>query len=235
MDSPNFIFAYARTRIQFSNSSVIFTLPWRGRVGSHRAKQDARRGGVTVFQLEHFWSGETVTPPAALPDDASRRRGRVDPPPPGEGKQDSAIPRRDAPEFCSFVLPSIERAQGMPGAQCARSLACKIKKHTSVVTTVTSDSPDIPRTMVYGLFRALPGDQVFLTPSPAEKNSADLTPTRRRQDHTPSPSAFAPFVKGASTSTASRSASVTIASRPFWKERDGGSIIRKSELCQAIF
>ena len=26
------------------------TLPWRGRVGSHRAKQDARRGGVTVHQ-----------------------------------------------------------------------------------------------------------------------------------------------------------------------------------------
>ena len=30
----------------------------------------------------------------------------------------------------------------MPGAQCTRSLACKIKKHTSVVTTVT---PEITR------------------------------------------------------------------------------------------
>jgi hypothetical protein len=36
----------------------------------------------------------------------------------------------------------------MPGAQCARSLACKIKKHTSVVTTVTPDSPGIPYAMV---------------------------------------------------------------------------------------
>src|ERR1700682_6017800 len=36
----------------------------------------------------------------------------------------------------------------MPGAQCTRSLACKIKKHTSVVTTVTPDSPGIPRAMV---------------------------------------------------------------------------------------
>ena len=36
----------------------------------------------------------------------------------------------------------------MPGARCARSLACKIKKHTSIVTTVTPDSPGIPYAMV---------------------------------------------------------------------------------------
>src|SRR5947208_13681184 len=41
-----------------------------------------------------------------------------------------------------------QRAQGMPGARCARSLACKIKKHTSIVTTVTPDTPGIPRAMV---------------------------------------------------------------------------------------
>jgi len=45
---------------------------------------------------------------------------------------------------------------------------------------------------------------------------ADLTPASRRQDHTTSPSASTPFVKGASTSTASRPAFVTIASRPLW-------------------
>jgi hypothetical protein len=36
----------------------------------------------------------------------------------------------------------------MPGAQCARSLACKIKKHTSIVTTVTPKTSGIPRAMV---------------------------------------------------------------------------------------
>ena len=36
----------------------------------------------------------------------------------------------------------------MPGARCTRSLACKIKKHTSIVTTVTPGSPGIPRAMV---------------------------------------------------------------------------------------
>jgi hypothetical protein len=39
-------------------------------------------------------------------------------------------------------------------------------------------------------------------------------PASRHQDHTTSPSVSAPFVKGASASTASRPASVTIASAP---------------------
>ncbi len=46
----------------------------------------------------------------------------------------------------------------MPGAQRTRSLACKNKKAHKLVTTVTSESPDIPRAMVYGLYRALPGE-----------------------------------------------------------------------------
>ena len=33
----------------------------------------------------------------------------------------------------------------MPGARRARSLACKIKKHTSKSTAVTPVSPGIPR------------------------------------------------------------------------------------------
>jgi hypothetical protein len=43
----------------------------------------------------------------------------------------------------------------MPGAQCARSLACEIKKHTSVVATVTPESPGIPRAMVLTVSFAL--------------------------------------------------------------------------------
>src|SRR5204862_5687601 len=61
----------------------------------------------------------------------------------------STFPRRDAPEFCCWLCHlKHQRAQGMPGARCARSLACKIKKHTSIVTTVTPDTPGIPRAMV---------------------------------------------------------------------------------------
>jgi hypothetical protein len=60
-----------------------------------------------------------------------------------------AISPRDPREFCLGVpSPGDQRAQGMPGAKCARSLACEMKKHTSIVTTVTPETPGIPRAMV---------------------------------------------------------------------------------------
>ena len=36
----------------------------------------------------------------------------------------------------------------MPGAWRAAALCAKIKKHTSIVTTVTPETPGIPRAMV---------------------------------------------------------------------------------------
>ena len=51
----------------------------------------------------------------------------------------------------------------MPGARCARSLACENKKHTSVVTTVTPETPGIPRAMVYGLYVLSPVIGLFDT------------------------------------------------------------------------
>ena len=86
----------------------------------------------------------------------------------------------------------------MPGARRARSLVCEIKKHTSIVTTVTPDSPGIPRAMVYGLYRALPGDRAFLPPSSLKSLlPRNLTPASGRQDHTISPSASRAFVVSA--------------------------------------
>jgi hypothetical protein len=115
--------------------------------------------------------------------DASHRPGMT------ESGYDPALSRREAPEFCTNHLPRKQRAQGMPGARRARSLACKIKKHTSIITTVTPDSPGIPCAMGYDLFRALPGDRAFLPPSLTRKIPANLTPASGRQDHTTSPSA----------------------------------------------
>src|ERR1700737_2832988 len=81
------------------------------------------------------------------------------------------------------------------GAPCTRSLACKVKEHTSVVTTGSDGFNRLsPRNGFSDLFRALPGDRAFLSPSSADMFSADLTPASRRQDHTTSPSASAPFV-----------------------------------------
>jgi hypothetical protein len=34
------------------------------------------------------------------------------------------------PSFCKTVSPIKQRAQGMPGARCTRSLACEIKQST---------------------------------------------------------------------------------------------------------
>jgi hypothetical protein len=43
----------------------------------------------------------------------------------------SALSRRDAPELLpETIRPGIQRAQGKPGGQCTRSLACEIKQST---------------------------------------------------------------------------------------------------------
>jgi hypothetical protein len=83
----------------------------------------------------------------------------------------------------------------MPGARCARSLVCEsgVLECTRVFTASSPESPGIPRAMVYGLYRALPGDR--LVDTVIGGNSANLTPAPRRQDHTTSPSASAPFVR----------------------------------------
>ena len=48
------------------------------------------------------------------------------------------------------------------------------KVKSTRVSQVTPESPGIPRTMVYGLLRALPGDRAFLSPSSSGRTSARL-------------------------------------------------------------
>jgi len=95
-----------------------------------------------------------------------------------------------------------QRAWGMPGAQCTRSLACKM-----IVSTRASHHrstrfiPASPHANGFnGLLRALPGDRLVVTVglrikvlrqtrSGLTKPPQDLTPAPGRQDHTTSPSA----------------------------------------------
>src|SRR5246500_2145580 len=87
--------------------------------------------------------------------------------------------------------------------------------HTSIHSGGTGFIRLSPRNGFNGFLRALPGDRAFLSPSSLRSLLLkNLTPASRRQDHTTSPSASAPFVIGTSASTASRPASVTISSRP---------------------
>jgi hypothetical protein len=108
------------------------------------------------------------------------------------------------------------RVHAAPAVSCAKCANKNAHEHTGSAEAIR---PSL-RSGFNGFLRALPGDRAVLPPSSALR-SANLTPASGRQDHTTSPSASAPFVKGASASTASRPASVTIASRPS-VGRDGG-------------
>jgi hypothetical protein len=76
-------------------------------------------------------------------------------------------------------------------------LRAKVRVARTQVITVTPESPGIPRAMVYGLFRALPGDRALLPPSFREITSRTLTPASGCQDHTTLPSASSALVSRA--------------------------------------
>ena len=79
-----------------------------------------------------------------------------------------AISRRDSPEFCQISRPRNQRAQGMPGAWCARSLACRVENTRVSHHGHTGNTRHSPRNGFNGFLRALPGDRALLSPSSAE-------------------------------------------------------------------
>jgi hypothetical protein len=65
----------------------------------------------------------------------------------------------------------------MPDAQCTRSLESKKGRECSPVVEVTTsipESPSIPRAMVYGLLRALPGEPGLFATVISGNTSTDL-------------------------------------------------------------
>ena len=90
--------------------------------------------------------------------------------------------------------PLVSEGAGNAGRPMRPIAACAmIVVERTRVSQVTPETPGIPRAMVYGLFRALPGDRALLPPSFADR-SATLTPASGRQDHTTSPSASSALV-----------------------------------------
>ena len=59
------------------------------------------------------------------------------------------------PSCCVNVPLEKQRAQGMPGARCARSRVCSVDKAHALVTTVTPETPGIPRAMVLTVYSVL--------------------------------------------------------------------------------
>jgi hypothetical protein len=82
----------------------------------------------------------------------------------------------------------------MPGARCARSLACKSRKHASKSLRSHRKTPGIPYAMALTLIPCSPRRSGLFVTVACGVFSASLTPASRRQDHTTSPSALAPFV-----------------------------------------
>ena len=145
-----------------------------------------------------------------------------------------------SPRVFARVMPeaSLPRIRGRREcrALAAPAISYAIKtKHTSVVTTVTPETPGIPRAVVYDLYRALPGDRAFLPPSLHGIVSAKLDASVGASG----PHGFAvrikrPRLKALPASTASRPASVTFASRPS-VGRDRIAIVPLLPGCQEQF
>jgi hypothetical protein len=105
----------------------------------------------------------------------------------------------------------------MPGARCARSLACrKGRKHTSSSHHGhTGNTRHSPRNGFNKLLRALPGEPGFLATVACGYRFRRLdTSVGVSGPHDFAVRETAPFVSALPTSIASRPASVTIASRP---------------------
>jgi hypothetical protein len=113
---------------------------------------------------------------------------------------------------------SNQRAQGMPGADAPAAKKC------TVVTTVTPESPGIPRAMVLRLTSCSPRRSGSFATVTSGIASTGLTPASRCQDHTTWPSVATSPVSRAATSTASRPDVRDVRETPLWVERDARDI-----------
>ena len=68
-----------------------------------------------------------------------------------------------SPEFCNLVVPPRKRAQGKPGADCARSPVCEkcAKGSTRVNYRYSRDIPAFPAQCFYDLYVISPVSGVF--------------------------------------------------------------------------
>src|SRR5258706_10579449 len=86
-------------------------------------------------------------------------------------------------------------------------------------------TPAFPAEWFYGLLRALPGDQAYLTPSPALL-IADLTPASGRQNDTTWPYASRP--------RSSRALPPSTASRPAFRDDARSAPLVGTRRCESV-
>ncbi len=124
------------------------------------------------------------------------------------------------PSFAIRSRPRNQRAQGRPGARCTRGPVCNCTRECAHEHTGPAESirPSL-RNGFTAYVVISPVSRALLPPSPREL-LRELGASFGRQNHTILPYARATRVRRNSASTASRSASVTIASAPL-SEQDG--------------
>ena len=86
------------------------------------------------------------------------------------GRHACSFPRTEFPGVCNLIVPLFsERAQGKPGADCARSPVCESATEDAhgLNYRYSQDIPAFPAQWSYGFLRALPGERPFLPPSSA--------------------------------------------------------------------
>jgi hypothetical protein len=110
--------------------------------------------------------------------------------------------------------PRKQRAQGMPDARCTRGLACNVHKKVRTRAYRAAEAIRHPLRNGFTAYSALSPVIGFLVTVIGGILPANLTPASRRQNHTISPYASAPFVKSASASTAPCPTFVTMADAP---------------------
>ena len=118
---------------------------------------------------------------------------------------------RGLPEFC---LTLSSEGAGNAGRRCAAA------KSVHVVTTVTPESPGIPRAMVLRFPSCSPRRSGSFATVTCGIASTGLTPASRCQDHTTSPSASASPVSRAATSTAAHPYVRDVRETPLRVEQD---------------
>ena len=100
-----------------------------------------------------------------------RSRGVLDAPPSRgmtvedvETRHTFTCSRHNRPRFAlRFSSLAKQREQGMPGARCTRGLVCKMHKEKRTrAYRFSGGSPAFPAQWLYGLCRALPGDEFVL-------------------------------------------------------------------------
>ena len=95
-----------------------------------------------------------------------------------------------------FVVPQ-EREQGMPDARCTRGLVCKtVQRKRTRAYRFSGGNPTFPAQWLYGLCRALPGDEFFLVTVTSgyglfKPGWANAPPFAWHQQRMPGPHGFA--------------------------------------------